>query len=195
MAWVAPNIQASGTTFAELQAAGATGHLERLISAQVSSYPTTAPSSAATVTAGGSGHTLAAATYYVCVTETNGWGETTTNTPTSVTVTAGESMAVTFNALQIGNTVRNLYLGTTFRRSVFARRDRRNERDDLPHRAAAGQLVRRRAADLEHDGPVVSRRQRQHAEPGLPVHQVGQRRQRRGRLPIPEQRGQKLPAG
>lgn len=112
MAWVAPNIQSSGTTFAQFQAGGASKILENLITQQVSSYPTLAPSTAVTLSAGGSGHTLAAGTYWVTVTETNGWGETTSNSPSaSQVVTSAESLAVTFNALQTGNTARNVYLG------------------------------------------------------------------------------------
>jgi hypothetical protein len=78
MAYANPNIIPSGTTFAQLQAGGASGHLERLIAANAASEPN--PSTAATVsaTAGGTvGGLLAPGNYFINFTETNGYGETT----------------------------------------------------------------------------------------------------------------------
>ena len=54
-------VVASGTTFAQFQAGGASGHLELLIAAQGA---TLAPTVAATLAETGSGGTLPAATYY-----------------------------------------------------------------------------------------------------------------------------------
>jgi hypothetical protein len=109
MSYIAPSVTASGTTFAQFQAGGASGHLELLIAAQAA---TAAPTVAATLAANGSGNTLAANTYFVVFTETNGFGETTA-APVSAghAVTAGQQLVVTFPALQTGNTARNLYLG------------------------------------------------------------------------------------
>jgi hypothetical protein len=78
MANVAPNILPSGTTFAQLQAGGVSGHLERLITANTGGSPT--PTVAATLSsnAGGtSGGLLPAGVYYVNFTEADGTGETT----------------------------------------------------------------------------------------------------------------------
>jgi hypothetical protein len=113
MAYTSPTIAPSGTTFAQFQAAGASGQLERLITANLSG---TAAPNAPTLSATGGGTTggsLAAGTYYVKVTETNGIGETTTSTEVSVTIAAGNIPQVAFAALQAGNTARNVYVGTT----------------------------------------------------------------------------------
>jgi hypothetical protein len=109
MSYVAPSVTPSGTTFAQFQAGGASGHLERLIAAQGG---TAAPTSAPTLAASGSGSMLAANTYYAVFTETNGFGETTPSPASlSQTVTSGQQLTVTFPALQAGNTARNAYLG------------------------------------------------------------------------------------
>jgi len=112
LAYSAPSIRPSGTTFAQFQAGGATGHLERLIAAQLA---TSAPTSAHTWTAtggGSSGGLLAAGTYYSVLTETNGIGETTAGPQsTQITVSAGNQPQITFATIQIGNTSRNIYLG------------------------------------------------------------------------------------
>jgi hypothetical protein len=111
MSYTAPSVTASGTTFAQFQAGGASGHLERLISVQ-SASGTSAPSSAPTLAASGSGNALAAATYYVVFTETNGLGETTQSPASpSQAVSSGQQLTVTFPSLQTGNTARNVYLG------------------------------------------------------------------------------------
>jgi len=111
MAYTAPSITASGTTFAQFQAGGPSGHLERLIAAQAA---TAAPTVAATTAAGGAGHTLPAASdYYVVVTETNGFGETTASPASAGTaITLGQQLTVTYQTLQTGNTARNLYIST-----------------------------------------------------------------------------------
>ena len=113
MAYPAPNIIPSGTTWAQLQAAGASGHLERLIAANApgSSAPTTAAT--ATATGGGSsGGSLLAGTYYFVFTETDGTGETTPSPQgLQLTVAAGNIPQFTFPGLQAGNSARNLYLG------------------------------------------------------------------------------------
>jgi hypothetical protein len=112
MAYISPTITPSGTTFAEFQAAGVSGQLERLIAANFSG---TAAPSAPTLSATGGGSTggnLAAGTYYVKVTETNGIGETTPSAEVSVTIASGNIPQVTFAALQAGNTARNVYVGT-----------------------------------------------------------------------------------
>ena len=72
MAYPAPNIIPSGTTWAQLQAAGASGHLERLIAANAlgSNAPTVAATAAATGGAS-SGGSLAPGTYYFVFTETD----------------------------------------------------------------------------------------------------------------------------
>jgi hypothetical protein len=111
MAYISPTIAPSGTTFAQFQAGGVSGQLERLIAAN--SNGTAAPGAPTlSVTGGGTtGGSLAAGTYYVKVTETNGIGETTASTEVSVTIAAGNIPQVTFAALQAGNTARNVYVG------------------------------------------------------------------------------------
>jgi hypothetical protein len=112
MAYTAPTVVASGTTFAQFQAGGASGHLERLIAAQGT---TAAPTSAATATATGgglSGGSLVAGTYYFVFTESNGFGETTASPQGSqLAVASGNQPQFTFPSLRSGNTSRNLYLG------------------------------------------------------------------------------------
>jgi hypothetical protein len=115
MSYTAPSVVASGTTFAEFQSGGASGHLELLITAQENVTPTSAPTAAATVTAtggGSSGGALAAGTYYFVHTESNGFGETTKSPQgLELTVAAGDQPQFTFPTLQTGNVSRNLYLG------------------------------------------------------------------------------------
>jgi len=111
MSYTAPTPIASGTTFAQFQAGGASGHLELLIAAQAA---TTAPTAAPTLGAAGSGHTLPAATYYVVCTESNGFGETTASpASTGQAVTLGQQLTVTYPTLQTNNVSRNLYIGTS----------------------------------------------------------------------------------
>jgi hypothetical protein len=110
MSYTAPTVVASGTTFAQFQTGGASGHLEKLITAQGA---TLAPTVAATLSQSGSGGTLPAATYYAVVTESNGFGETTAGpASTGQAITLGQNLVVTFQALKSGNTSRNTYVGT-----------------------------------------------------------------------------------
>jgi hypothetical protein len=112
MAYTSPTIAPSGTTFAQFQAGGVSGLLERLIAANL---PGTAAPGAPTLSATGggtSGGSLAAGAYYVKVTETNGIGETTASPEVSVTIASGNIPQVTFAALQAGNSARNVYVGT-----------------------------------------------------------------------------------
>jgi hypothetical protein len=110
MSYQAPTVVASGTTFAQFQAGGVSGHLEKLITAQGA---TAAPTSAPTLSETGSGATLPAATYYVVITESNGFGETTASPASSgQAITLGQNLVVTFPSLKSGNTARNTYVGT-----------------------------------------------------------------------------------
>jgi hypothetical protein len=112
MSYSAPSVVASGTTFAQFQAGGASGHLEKLITAQAATaVPTSAPT--ATATGGGAtGGLLAAGTYYFVHTESNGFGETTKG-PEGAQLTVGSTNQpqFTFPSLKSGNVSRNLYLG------------------------------------------------------------------------------------
>ncbi len=112
MAYTKPNIIASGTTLAQLQAGGASGHLELLIAAQAA---TAAPTVAPTLSETGSSGSLAATTYFAVITETNGIGETTAS-PAQVSgqaISGTEELVVTFPTLKTGNTARNTYVGTS----------------------------------------------------------------------------------
>lgn len=111
MSYTSPSVIASGITFAQLQAGGPSGHLNKLITANTAN--TSAPSAAPTLAASGSLATLPAATYFVQVTETNGIGETTPSPVSSgQVVTFGQNLVVTPPALQSGNTARYVYVGT-----------------------------------------------------------------------------------
>ena len=111
MAYTSPNIVPSGTTFAQFQAGGSSGLLERLIAANL--LGTGAPGAPTVSPTGGgtTGGSLAAGTYYIRVTESNGIGETTASPEVSVTIAAGNIPQVTFASLQAGNTARNVYVG------------------------------------------------------------------------------------
>ena len=110
MSYTSPTVVASGTTFTQLQQGGLSGHLEKLIAAQGA---TGAPTVAATLSETGSGGTLPAATYFVVITESNGFGETTAGPVSSgQAITLGQDLVVTFQALKSGNTSRNTYVGT-----------------------------------------------------------------------------------
>jgi len=112
MSYTAPSITASGTSFAQFQAGGASGHLELLIAAQAA---TLAPTVAHTWTAAGGGNSgglLAAGTYYSVVTESNGFGETTAGPEsTQITVVTAHIPQITFQTLKTGNVSRNVYIG------------------------------------------------------------------------------------
>lgn len=112
MAFTVPTIAASGLTFAQMQGLGLSGHLETFIAALTAG--TLAPTAAPTLSAtggGSSGGNLAAGTYYVKVTETNGIGETTASPEASVAIAAGNIPQVTFAALKTGNLARNVFVG------------------------------------------------------------------------------------
>jgi hypothetical protein len=112
MAYTNPNIIASGTTFAQFQSGGASGQLEKLIAAQVATQAPTVTGTATATGGGSTGGLLAAGTYYIVVTETNGKGETTIGPESAqLTVAATNIPRYTFQALKTGNTARNLYLG------------------------------------------------------------------------------------
>ena len=111
MSYTAPTVVASGTTFAQFQSGGASGHLELLIAAQGA---TLAPTVAATLSQTGSGGSLTAATYYAVITESNGFGETTAGPVSSGQAISGtQELVVTFQSLKSGNVSRNTYLGTS----------------------------------------------------------------------------------
>jgi hypothetical protein len=110
MSYTSPTVVASGTTFTQLQQGGLSAHIEKLITAQGA---TLAPTAAPTLAESGSGGTLPAATYYVVVTESNGFGETTASpASTGQAITLGQDLVVTFPTLKTGNTSRNTYVGT-----------------------------------------------------------------------------------
>jgi hypothetical protein len=112
MAYTNPSITASGATFAQFQAGGLTGQVEKLVTAAAA---TADPTTAATWTntgGGSSGGLLAAGTYYGVITESNGIGETKISSEqTQITVSAGNIPRITFAALKTGNTSRNVYIG------------------------------------------------------------------------------------
>jgi hypothetical protein len=111
MSYSAPSVVASGTTFAQLQAGGLSGHLELLISAQGATLAPTVAATASATGGGSSGGTLAAGTYYFVVTELNGLGETTAGPESAqLTVSAGNKPRITFQSLKSGNVARNVYL-------------------------------------------------------------------------------------
>ena len=89
MSYATPNVQSSGTTFAQFQAGGASGHLERLIT--VNAGAESNPTTAATVAANGGGAVgglLPVGTYAINFTESNGYGETLPSTEvTGISVT------------------------------------------------------------------------------------------------------------
>jgi hypothetical protein len=109
MSYANPNVLPSGTSFAQFQAGGASGQLERLISANspAESNPTTAATLSAT--AGGTvGGLLAPGVYYVNFTETNGFGETTVSAesgPVTVAAQAAPTGAPTVVVSGTGGTL------------------------------------------------------------------------------------------
>jgi hypothetical protein len=110
MAYTNPNIATSAATWAQLQAGGMSNLLERLVT--VNGAGTVAPTVAPTLAESGSAGTLAATTYYVVCTETNGIGETTAGPVSSgLAITSTGEIVVTFPTLKTGNTARNTYVG------------------------------------------------------------------------------------
>ncbi len=109
MAYPPMTLIASGAVFSNLQLDGLSGHMERLLKAQVASVtPTAAATVASFTTVGG---LLAAGGYYLNFTETNAFGETAPSTESSVfTVATAQIYKVTLPALQTNNLARNIYL-------------------------------------------------------------------------------------
>ena len=78
MSYANPNVLPSGTTFPQFQQGGASGQLERLITANAASEANPTVAATLSATAGGTvGGLLAPGVYYVNFTESNGLGETT----------------------------------------------------------------------------------------------------------------------
>jgi hypothetical protein len=120
MAYANPYVQASGTTFSQFQAAGASGHLERLIKANAAPEPN--PSVAATLSAnagGAAGGLLPPGVYYVNFTESNGFGETLPSAesgPITVAVQAAPTGTPTVAVAGSGGT---LTAGTYFGKFTY----------------------------------------------------------------------------
>ena len=77
------------------------------------STPYLAVPSAPTISAVSGSTSLAAGTYYVSVTYTNEWGETTASSQSSVTLTAGQAIQVSAITLPSGASGINYYLSTS----------------------------------------------------------------------------------
>jgi hypothetical protein len=109
MSYANPNVLPSGTSFAQFQAGGASGHLELLIRANMAaeSNPTTAATLSAT--GGGTvGGLLGPGVYYVNFTESNGYGETTVSAesgPVTIAAQAAPSGAPTVVVSGTGGTL------------------------------------------------------------------------------------------
>ena len=103
MAYIAPLVTASGTTFTQFQAGGASGQLERLISAQAA---TSNPLTAITATATGGGQTIAVPTVQATASPTGG-GQTIAVPTSQATVVVG---AVATGSLPAGT----YYVGYTW---------------------------------------------------------------------------------
>lgn len=107
-----PYVYSTTKTWAQVQSAGFQGLIDEILTNQAATAnPTVAPT--ATATGGGaSGGLLAAGTYYLVYSETNGLGETALSPQsTQLTVGATNIPRVTFPALQTNNVARNLYIG------------------------------------------------------------------------------------
>ena len=85
MSYTSPSVTPSGTTFAQFQSGGESGHLERLIAAQLA---TANPTAAITATATGGGQTVAAPTLAATALATGG-GTTIANPSAQATVLVG----------------------------------------------------------------------------------------------------------
>lgn len=107
MTWIPPNILPSGTTWAEFQAGGLSGHLERLISAN--SGGTAAPAAAATISLTGGGQSISNPSSAVTVSN-NGASRTIAKPTTAVTLSAtgggssGGSLCSTTTTFYVANT-------------------------------------------------------------------------------------------
>jgi len=87
MSYTPPSVTPSGTTFAQFQSGGASGHLERLIAAQAA---TSNPTAALMATATGGGQSIAAPTVAATAFATGG-GATIANPSTQATVSVGSA--------------------------------------------------------------------------------------------------------
>lgn len=107
-----PQVYATTKTAAQIRAAGLAGLLDEIAAQQAATAdPTAAPTHAATG-GGSTGGLLAAGTYYLVYTESNGLGETLKSPESAqMTVAAGNIPRVTFPALKAGNNSRHLYVG------------------------------------------------------------------------------------
>src|SRR5262249_22977883 len=109
MAYSNPSVTASGTSFAQFQAGGLSGQLERLITAAAATLAPTVAHTWNATGGGASGGLLAAGTYYSVVTESNGYGETTAGPESSqITVASTNIPRITFQSLKSGNISRNV---------------------------------------------------------------------------------------
>ena len=92
MSYANPNVLPSGTTFAQFQQGGASGQLERLITAnQTASLNPTTAATLSTNAGGTAGGLLAPGVYYVNFTESDGLGETTLSTEAGPITVAAQS--------------------------------------------------------------------------------------------------------
>jgi hypothetical protein len=92
MSYANPNVLPSGTSFAQFQAGGASGHLELLIRANAAAEPNPTTAATLSATAGGTvGGLLAPGVYYANFTETNGYGETTVSAESGPITVAAQS--------------------------------------------------------------------------------------------------------
>src|SRR4051794_24150491 len=107
LSYAAPTVRASGASFANLQAGGLAGHIDRLITANSAALANPTTQATASATGGGStGGLLAAGAYLVSYTFANGIGETTGGTSESATLTvsSGNKPRVTLPSLPTGAT-------------------------------------------------------------------------------------------
>lgn len=112
MAYKAPVVRTSGASFANLQAYGLPGLIDLVTAANTAlANPTTQATISATG-GGASGGALAAGTYYLTYTFSNGIGETTAGTSRSaqLTVSAGNIPRVTLPSLPTGASGMKVYL-------------------------------------------------------------------------------------
>jgi hypothetical protein len=107
-----PYVFVTSKTYAQIRAAGLSGLLDEIATQQAATAdPTAAPTHAATG-GGSTGGLLAAGTYYLVFTESNGLGETAKSPESAqLTVSAGNIPRVTFPALKTNNGSRHLYAG------------------------------------------------------------------------------------
>lgn len=106
--YVPPSWRTSGATFAQLQALGLAGVLEKLITAQVAISAPATPTAASPT---GSDGLLAAGVYYCKSTNVNGYGESVASTESSsFTISSTNHVVITLGALPTGVGSRNLYL-------------------------------------------------------------------------------------